>query len=195
MLLLAALTAALTLSLAVGTATATRLRFSSTSYTIRWRSFEFATGAAPARCAVTLSGSFHSTTIAKNAGSLVGLVNSVQVAPCSEGRATLLRETLPWHVTYKDFRGVLPVISAVGVSIIGWSASIYSPILGATCLMRSSTTDPFIVELTRENGGAVTAARAPNQLVTDCGYLWAVDSGSTSTVENGAGRSITITLI
>jgi hypothetical protein len=199
----AALLVVLTLALAVGAAQANRLRLSATSFSMRWRELYFAKGVGSeegsvARCPLTLSGSFHSTTLSKVSGSLVGYVTSADMATCSQGSATLLRANLPWHVTYTGFLGTLPNITGVRVGVIGFSVSIFSPVLFRACLMRTTTLEPLGLALSREVGsGALTTVTVgmEHSINTDCGLLWAVGGSSTGTIENGAARSVTVTLI
>jgi hypothetical protein len=108
------------------------------------------------QCEATLEGTFHSRTISKVSGSLIGYVTSAFIGPtanCFEGVIAILRETLPWHVRFWKFQGALPSITGVFLEIVNLSMSI-TPTGMMTCLLRG---DPvagptsFIAEL--EGGG------------------------------------------
>jgi hypothetical protein len=84
------------------------------------------------RCTLTLEGSFHSRSIAKVAGALIGFITRAAVAhPCGgEGEMWVHNGTeeplgvrtansLPWHMTYQGFTGTLPDISEVRIRIRG----------------------------------------------------------------------------
>jgi len=126
-LVLAGLTAGLLMALAVSSASANRLSLTNTSFRAVWSSLRFfgeggITG--EARCPVTLEGTFHSATIVKSIGALIGYVTratSGSGAACAHGSSTILQETLPWHVTYEGFSGTLPRISRIRLLLIGAS--------------------------------------------------------------------------
>jgi hypothetical protein len=166
-ILLTALTAALVLGAAVSTASARRIEVSNQSFRAVWTSLEF-TGREPfggtliVRCPVTLEGSLHSRTLSKVSGQLIGYVTNAQVRgeepPCEGGTATILSETLPWHIRYDSFRGTLPTITGVRVQLINASFLInINP--GIPCLFSSTTARPAfgIIEIT---GGVATKLRA-----------------------------------
>lgn len=199
-LLLAVLSAALALALSAGTAAAGRLGLSATNFTIRWRELLVPTGLGSgegevARCPLTLSGSFHSGTLAKVIGGLVGSVTAGQMATCANGTATLLRTGLPWHLAYRGFTGALPAVATVRLALAGLGLSIFSTVLGRTCLLRTSATEPLELDFNREAAGAITAVRVttPTSILTDCGLRW--DVAGSASLEQGTGRSVTVTLI
>jgi hypothetical protein len=118
-LILAGLTASLLMGLAVSSATAGRLSVSNTRYRVTWATLTFFSleSEVTIRCPVTLEGSFHSATIRKTPRALIGAVTRAIVnggePPCIGGRATILQESLPWHITYESFRGTLPRIEEI----------------------------------------------------------------------------------
>jgi hypothetical protein len=118
-LILAGLTASLLMGLAVSSATAGRLSVSNTKFRVTWAALKFdgLEFESPVICPVTFEGSFHSATIRKTRGALIGAVTRAIVngaePPCEGGRATILQESLPWHVTYESFGGTLPRIREV----------------------------------------------------------------------------------
>jgi len=146
--LLAAFAATLVILAGVGSAAANRLSVSQRTFSATWIPQE-----EPVRtenitieetfglqviCEMQLSGSFHSSTMVKTAGALIGYVNGASFGGTCPAR--MLRETLPWHVRYRNFTGVLPTIASVGISVIGLAIRI--PIGGTECLVRSEATNP-----------------------------------------------------
>jgi hypothetical protein len=114
-LLAAAITAALALTLGVATANASRsfsissntlLTYVSTGLTFT-DSFQFFI------CAVTLTASLHATA-PKIRGSLIGFVNGANFGTCF---TPLVEHRNPWHVTYNSFRGTLPRITEVLITV------------------------------------------------------------------------------
>lgn len=157
---LAALAAAVVLALAVGLASANDLSYSNQAFRIVWSrlSFSESGGGIPISCPVTLEGSFHSRTMTKTQGALVAHITSAVVnnPRCTEGHATILEETLPWHVLYDSFSGTLPSITSVRHLLIGAGFQI-EPGLGVVCLAETSARFPAAGEATREAGGNITS--------------------------------------
>ena len=118
-LLLAAFTATVFMSFAVGTASARRFELSNQRWLAIWTSLEFTVGSCePVLCPVTLEGSFHSRTLSKVSGQLVGHVTAAFVRnPCTNGTATMLSKRLPWHLRYDRFIGALPNITGIKASV------------------------------------------------------------------------------
>jgi len=141
-LILGAATAAVVLGAAVSSASARRIEVSSQRFHQVWTSISFAGEFATTTCPVTLEGSFHSKTTSKVAGQLVGYISRVTVgnASCTAGHSTALTETLPWHITYEGFTGTLPRITEIHILLIG--AAFRFEILGGSCLVRTTTTEP-----------------------------------------------------
>jgi hypothetical protein len=114
-----ALTATVLMGLAVHSATAGRLSTSNTRFRATWTALKFdgLEIESPVICPLTLEGSFHSATIRKTRGALIGAITRAIVGgaepPCTGGRATILQESLPWHVTYQSFSGTLPRIEEI----------------------------------------------------------------------------------
>lgn len=157
-----ALTATLALALAVGSASANRLSYSESKFRIIWASLTFSEsgGGFPITCPVTLEGSFNARTFTKIREAESGFITSASVnnAGCTEGQATILRETLPWRVRYQSFSGTLPNILTVRYALIGAAFQI-EPGLGIICLARSSEAHLAAGEATREAGGNITSLR------------------------------------
>ncbi|HZV73605.1 MAG TPA: hypothetical protein VFF79_07815 [Conexibacter sp.] len=112
-LTLAALTATLLMALAVNTASANNISVSNQFFRVVWSPLNFIGEGSSVRttCDVTLEGSFHSRTIVKTIGSLIGYVTRAIFGGCTENSSTVLTATLPWHLTYEGFSGRLPNIT------------------------------------------------------------------------------------
>lgn len=115
-------------------------------------------GFASIACPVTLEGSFHSASIAKTAGLLLGYVNraSVAAASCTGGSARIEQEALPWHIRYESFNGTLPNITGIALQIVGAAFLITTSFGG--CRYRTTAESPSVGVATRESGGAITGA-------------------------------------
>jgi len=142
-LTLATLTATITLAAALtATAAARSFSFSNWNFRVVWTSIEFTnnTGFGTVRCPVTLEGSFHSQTISKVEHALIGQVSRATVAEasCTAGPVTVKQESLPWHITYNGFRGILPAIKGIRIFLLGPTFDIRGP-FGEVCHAR---TDP-----------------------------------------------------
>jgi hypothetical protein len=197
-------TAAVVLAAAVGVASANRLRTSSQQFKSTWTALPFIApevfGASTTiRCPVTLEGSFHSQTIVKTTGSLIGYVNraSVNSGGCTNGHATILTATLPWHVTYEGFTGALPNITALRLLLLGASFLVQTEF---SCLARSEVNHPINGLARLNTSHVVTSLEAEaNNLPLTGGFPCELGTGSlqasASTVTNGSGASITVTLI
>jgi hypothetical protein len=147
-LLLALAIATGAMALATGAASARRLEFSSQSFRLVWPNWRFEwTFIGEMTCPVTLEGSFHSRTLSKVCGQLVGYitraVSASTVPPCRNGTVTMLAATLPWHVRYVSFAGTLPAIARITVQIVGMSYRITAG-TGATCLVETTAAHPYV---------------------------------------------------
>jgi len=147
------LSAALILSVAVGTAAARNFSISNQNFRITWSPLHLTAGEFENDCHVTLEGSFHSRTIAKVLGTLLGYVTRVFIQRCTLSTSTGLN--LPWHIRYSGFIGALPNIQRIRVHLI--DASFLISVLGIGCLYRSTAARPAVGDLIREAGGAVTS--------------------------------------
>jgi len=154
---LTAICAIVAFGVIVSSASAGRLSSSSQTHRVTWARMDFTGGFGTVECEVTLQGTMHARTGTKTANSLIGFVTTASVSsPCRRGGATILRETLPWHLTYDGFVGRLPNIELLIVLLIGVSFRIREPTFGVQCLLRSTTERPIRVAATREVGGRVT---------------------------------------
>jgi hypothetical protein len=159
---LGALLAALALSAAVTTAQARRLELSNQTFRAVWDPIHRLTfleegAGVNVACSVTLEGSFHSKTLSKVCGQLVGYVTKATLLhTCNGGDAFILNgtetlpngnatpNTLPWHVRYERFEGTLPNITGVTLQLIGASFLVRIPFgaLFIGCLYRSTAASP-----------------------------------------------------
>jgi hypothetical protein len=175
-LLLAALIAAATLATAIGTAGARRIQFSENHIRAVWEAAERTTvfdggGLFEIECRLTVEGSFHSRTLSKVSGQLIGYITEAE-APLTclgGGEVAILNgfepdengvevpNTLPWHVRYDSFRGVLPRIEGIRIQIINGSVLGWNLFSG--CLYTSTAAKPLFAILEVEAGGAITAMR------------------------------------
>jgi hypothetical protein len=154
-LLFTSLGAALLLSMAVGSASARDLSVTNRNFRAVWRELRLrSTGGVDIRCPVTLEGSFHSSTIHKTIHALGGHITRATIVSrtCSGGTVTASQESLPWHVTYEGFSGVLPTITLTFVSLIGMKFTITAA--GVTCVARTTTENPGRGRLIVGGGGA-----------------------------------------
>jgi len=167
-LALAGLAAALLLSMAVANGSARNLSVDEQGFRVTWTNLEFAEPGLNIhiRCPVTLEGSFHTRTIAKVLRSLIGFITRaiVKNESCTGGHATVLRETLPWHVTYEGFGGVLPSITSIRVLLVRPSFRVEPGFLGINCLSQPENIRGTITG-SREAGGAFK----PERLAPDAG--------------------------
>lgn len=127
------------------------------SFATMWTPLEFEVAGTTIRCNVTLWGRIGGATFSKRAGLRVGSVIEVEVAePCTGGRIRVLRETLPWELTYGSFGGTLPSIASIRLSLVGLAAKI-TPEGLPECLFRTEVSRPAktISTVTREAGGAL----------------------------------------
>lgn len=114
------------------------------------------------QCGVTLIGHFHSLTIAKTVGSLIGLITQARLGSCNGGSATILSETLPWHITYNSFSGRLPNITQGRFSLINVSLQINNDT--ATCLVATTTGKPVIGTFNLSESGVVNSLQASGSI-------------------------------
>jgi hypothetical protein len=163
-LIFAALAATACLSFAVSSANARRIEMSNQRFRAIWASLEFTAAGNLIRCPVTLEGSYHSRTLSKVSGQLVGYITSafVREANCTGGRARALTETLPWHVQYLGFIGRLPTITGIREILVGARFEVITP-EGIGCLAGTTQESPGggIVEVV---GGVARTLRADETL-------------------------------
>jgi hypothetical protein len=207
-LLLAGLAATAILAAAVGTASAQRLSLSNQQIRVVWTSLELTNSitASTVRCAVTLEGSFHSRTIVKVRELLIGYITraNVQNNQCTGGRATILNETLPWHVTYQSFRGTLPRIEEILLNLIRAGFDIEIPGVNnckaitslanpARGIVRIITASGVVETLRADESASIPLSNAPGGFA--CGLGVGRFRGAAPVRLLGTNCSIVITLI
>ena len=160
-LLIAGFTAALMLTMAVSSASAGRLSVTNKNFRVVWNplSLSSTAGVGPINCPVTLEGSFHSQTIRKTVGALVGYVTRGTTVPgsCTGGRATVNQASLPWHLRYRGFTGTLPNITGVSLGLIGARFTVNAA--GINCTTTTTAEEPA-VGIAEVGGGVITGMRA-----------------------------------
>lgn len=162
-IILGGLIAAIALATAVGTASARRLALSESHILSHFRelTFEGGGGVGQVICPVSIEGSFHSRTLSKVCGQLIGYITESQVASslCSGGHASVLPTTLPWHIVYESFGGTLPNITEIELGLEGAAFLVEIPGL-AECLYQSTVAEPMRGMVTREAGGKASGLRS-----------------------------------
>jgi hypothetical protein len=156
-LLLAAVGATVLLGSLVSSASARTFSVENNRVRAAFSSVEFHLPEATTRCHVTLEGSLHSRTLAKVSGTLMGYITSAILGPCLSGTATILRETLPWHVRYSGFEGALPNITSLITHVVGASWRVREA-GGIACLARSTSGEPAIGIYHRDASNHLTAS-------------------------------------
>lgn len=187
------------LSVFVGGASARRLSISSQTWRTSFARFRWDSGFVRTICPMTLEGSLHSRTIQKVRGALVGYLTSVTRGTCSFNEATVLRETLPWHVQYGSFGGFLPTFSSLTLNVVGFSIRGREVGTGVTCLSNPSTAEtPVGLTFAREARGASTEVTVTGEVITgvECiGAIGRYDGSSSSVTALNSASRITLTLI
>jgi hypothetical protein len=197
---LAALVAASAMCAAVtATATANRIRVSSTQIRHTWPEWTInLEGGFRISCPITLEGSIHSSTISKVFAQLVAHVTrpAINAASCTGGSVLLLAASLPWHIKYDLFSGTLPNITALQFQFVGMA--FLTTVLGTSCLYQTTAASPakWIDSLVR---GVVTSTRWVESVripSVSGGFCPAATlSGSGSLTHAGTTTALSITLI
>jgi hypothetical protein len=194
--LMMTLAAAILLAAATSTATANSLEVSNQGIRAYFPSLIFGQlggGGNTLTCPVTLEGTFHSRTISKVSGALIGYITRARVqetacigsANIPNAHAQVLQETLPWHVDYLGFEGTLPSVNLL-LGLLNTAFRILELPLGATCLYRGTAKGRFI-----------RAAGGEGRLRADETFGIAKREGSILCPATGAftGTSETVTLL
>jgi hypothetical protein len=167
---LAALTAALALAVATAPASANRIEFNDGGFLFKWEAANrllFNAFGFSAQCEFRMKGVFHSRTITKSEGALIGRVTESRIRQsCAINRAFILNAlagegsptSLPWHLKYRSFTGRLPTIGTITFEVVGLSILVETAL--EMCLYRTTNEEPFTFIATVEVGGNITAIRA-----------------------------------
>jgi hypothetical protein len=191
------LIAGATVLLGAPTASSSARSLSTSSQTLRatFRELTFRGAFGNASCAVTVEGSFHARTMAKVVNSLTGLITRAELGTCTAGSVTVLRETLPWHIRYDSFTGILPNITSVRARVVGVQARVREALL--TCLLTSTEEAPVTVTFLREvaSRSITTAFVGGTGIETTCARVGAFESDAGPVTVLGSATRITVTLI
>ncbi|HMI90650.1 MAG TPA: hypothetical protein VK509_04765 [Polyangiales bacterium] len=175
---------ALTLGIAAVGASANRLSINEDDVEIKWpetADLNFTAGGNTFECSVTLLGSFHSRTLRKVVGLLVGTVRHAVIGDCDNG--TVIIDTRPpWHVRYVNFTGALPNLTGATFQLTGQRYTITQEAAGATCITVANS--PANGRVNVGAGGALagfTALTTPTIPIDDVGGSFLCDlAGSLS---------------
>jgi hypothetical protein len=193
----AVLTSALLLAALVGSASANKLSQNESRIRVTYSPLTFTPSFGTSmRCRVTLEGSYHSRTISKVAGALIGYISRASIGPCESGTARMNAETLPWHGQYASFTGTLPSIERIANRLIRPSFTFQGEIFGLRVNCRYTTPSQGYID-TRESRGAITSQR-PDETVTSSeteGCPAFRQSGVGTVTGLGNTTSIVVTLI
>lgn len=200
--------AAAALSAAVSGASANRLSVSSQNFRMVWRSLVFKNtiNAGVVLCPITLEGSFHSATISKTVGALIGYVKRASVRgeepPCIGGTMSVLAASLPWHITYFAFTGTLPTIRTMHILLPSLQIQVHIR-ESLTCLASAEARTSLWIRVPLDASGRATGLEMeeePKLPLTGEAGLCALGRGffgreeaGTFTTETGAG--VTVRLI
>jgi hypothetical protein len=203
-LLLAGFAAALMLTMAVTSATANRLSTTSRTFRVVWNPLTIGTTsgiAGPIRCPLTIEGSFHSATIRKTAGALIGYVTrgTTVAAACRNGTMTINQGALPWHVRYRAFNGTLPTFEGVQLAFVGFEFRLNAG--GLNCTTATTAAEPLVTTALTNATGAIIGMRVEERFTIPlegafCGFGGrGAFSGTGTTTVLGATTAISIRLI
>lgn len=193
-LALVALVCSLLLAAAVGSAS--QLVYSENHFRITYSPMSFIPSfGATIRCPVTIERSFHSRTIGKASGSLIGFTQSFATRTCEAGSWRVHSATLPWHAQWSTFSGSLPLIADVTTAIVGIEFELAAEAFGlrVNCDYRIAST-PFID--VRESRGVLTGESPGSEwhasLTAGCPEVRLSGNGS---VKTPRGATISVSLI
>lgn len=204
--LLSVLGAASVLCLAAGLASANALSISNRQIRASWERVEFIAeqgfgGLYGNNCQITLEGSFHSSTLRKIIGALVGYLTRASVGTCEIREIVVTALDLPWHVRYRGYTGTLPTITGLAIEVVGMSWEFF--VAGALrCLHRTTALNPAVGTIAVRAGvlGGLTwneARRIPRAETFQCPYaseLWMRGTSRPVTLL-GTSTAVTVRLI
>jgi hypothetical protein len=196
-LLLATVGASVLLGALVTSASARNFSITNQSISAMWREVIFAGGFGETNCELTLEGSFHSRSMPKVLGSLVGYITSAILGPCPRGTATISRESLPWHLRYSGFEGALPNIRSIILHVVGASFFIREPIFGIRCHVLTTSAQPGVGTFHRSTvSHEITEAGISGRIrTTECGSEGTLSSVSGAVSLQGTTTRISVSLI
>jgi hypothetical protein len=144
-LVVSVLTVAVVMALTASTGSARRIFLSNQRYLAIWTIWETWIGSDRVTCPLTLEGSFHSATLSKVSGNLVGYVTKAQVGACTGGNTRAETASLPWHVQYESFAGTLPNITSLRLGLINFTWEM--EIGGLFCRAKTTQREPLFFML------------------------------------------------
>ena len=198
-LLLATVGATVLLGALISSASARNFSVSNQFFESNFRAITFINPFGSIVCEVHLDGSLHRRTLAKRVGSLIGYITQAEFggSRCTTNRATILRETLPWHVRYLGFAGALPNITQVIVNVIRAAFRIATE--SSNCLVTSTETNPLTITFGQNLTSRIfTIARIGGTLPTGGGCFQVgttLDSDDAPVFLLNSTTRITLTLI
>ncbi len=201
MLTLAGIAAILAMALSINTASANRLSLSHLTTRAIFNPIEFRGGVGAWSCRLTLEQSFHSATITKTVGALLGYVTGATIQrPCSAGEITILSETLPWHLQYGGFTGTLPQFRGLILNMLGLAFRVNESVFGISCLARSTQERPFVsiaegIEWERHGNGIIRTLVADQSKEIPCGSFAGRFGGTATVTESAGSTNVLIRLI
>ncbi len=201
-IMLAVTVTAVALLTVANAASARRIAVDDLDYDRIWTPMRFVAAGTTTTCNVTILGHFHSATFAKVIGSLIGLLDHAAVGSCTEGAsATLLSESIPWHIRYRSFCGTLPFLTCIVVDYIGFSVRVDPAGASPACLLRSESAQPLPV-IIGVSGGRATGATMDETASIDledtdflCSIGGDAELAGTGRVEDLAGNPLLMALV
>ena len=182
----------LTVVVTSAAASANRLSVTRQTFAAQWSSLSIDGAGSDIECTVFIGATFHSRTISKVRGSLIGhIIDAPQPTSCLGGSATMLQETLPWHVSYEGFTGTLPTISGIVFLLVGVRIRVDPNGIQPPCLAETTTMNNLSATAIRDADGDIGGLRADETdripLLGDfgCNTFTAAFSGTAAV---GAGR-------
>jgi len=191
-LLLAVVGATALFGALVASASAGRLEISALNARVTWARMSFSGGFGTIECEVVLEGTYHSRTINKTEGSLIGYVTAANITRCARGGATVNRTSLPWHDRYRGFTGTLPSITGIAATVTGAEWTIREPTFGVTCTVPAS--ESTTIGEYRLSSGTVVEVNV-NGGNWRCGSFAGTLTGTTTNADNRSGARLTVRLI
>lgn len=192
---LAVVGATVLLGVFVTAASANRLELSSRTIRATWTDMTFSGNLGFIECEVYLAGSFHSSTISKVSGALIGYITEADVNRCSRGGATVNRSSLPWHRRYRSFGGTLPNITEIEETVTGEEWTLREPTFGLTCTIRREHSSTIYRQELNRGVVVVISVSGTGSPCEGSASVTVFLEGGTNFVEEGGRAELTIRLI
>jgi hypothetical protein len=170
-IIIGCLTVALALAAAINTAAARRIEMTEQRFLVLFEELTFRGGENTVICEVNLEGSFHSRTLSKVSGQLIGYVTQAIVhRPCIQGAGWTLNgierttNTLPWHILYLRFLGTLPTITGIEIQLNN-GGFLIEPGFLVQCLYEATRANGLRGLISVVNGQAKTLSPIPTAII------------------------------